>query len=294
MKMNLDYYRIFYCVANCGSVTSAAKELCISQPAVSQTLKLLEAGLEVTLFTRNSKGVKLTPEGEVLYTFVKKGYESLQLGEDTIKKMRNMEYGEIRIGASDMTLQYYLLPFLEHFHEKYPRIKVTVTNGPTPETLEYLKEGKIDFGVVSEPLMEIKDYDVIKVKQIQDVFVAGNLYEYLKHRELSLQELEQQPIICLEHNTSSRTYVDEYLKENGVVLKPEFELATSNMIVQFALRNLGIGLVVKEFAQDYLNTGELFELTFDRIIPKRHFCIVKDKHQMISKAAKQLLEIMNL
>lgn len=291
--MNLDYYRIFYYVAKNGSVTAAAKELCISQPAVSQTLKLLEESLTTSLFVRTQKGVTLTKEGEVLYTYVKRGYETMLQGESMVYKMRNLDYGEIRIGASDMTLQYFLLPYLERFHEKYPKIKVIVTNGPTPETLDYLKEGKIDFGVVSEPLLEYKELEIKKVKEIQDVFVAGSRFLQYKDKEFSLKELEHQPIICLEQNTSTRTYINNFLNKNDVVLTPEFELATSDMIVQFALRNLGIGLVVRAFASKYIDSGELFELRLNPSIPKRHFCIVKDSKQNISSAAMSLLKMID-
>lgn len=293
MRMNLEYYRIFYYVANHNSITAAAKELNISQPAVSQTLKLLESGLSVSLFTRTPKGVKLTQEGEVLYSYIKRGYETILLGETTIEKMLNLEYGEIRIGASDMTLQYYLLPHLERFHERYPKIKVKVTNVPTPETLEYLKDGKIDFGVVSEPLLEDEDIQVTRVKEIRDVFVAGSRFSKYKDKVIPLSDLEKQPIICLEQNTSSRTYVNEFLKKNGVVLTPEFELATSNMIVQFAIRNLGIGLVVESFATELLQTGELFEVQLNPPIPKRNFCIVQDKKQSLSSVALSLLKMMD-
>ena len=292
MMINLEHYRVFYYVAKHGSITTAAKELCISQPAVSQSLKLLEQNLEVNLFTRTPKGVKLTKEGEVLYSFVKRGYEMINLGENSIKKMKNLEEGEIRIGASDMTLQYYLLPFLEQFHEKHPTIKVNVTNGPTPETLAYLKEGKIDFGVVSEPLLHHKGFQITKVKEIQDVFVAGSRFFMYKDKVLPLSELEHQPIICLEQNTSSRTYINEFLGKNEVMLTPEFELATSNMIVQFALRNLGIGLVVRSFAKEHIDSGDLIELQLTPPIPKRHFCIVRDKKQSLSSAAISLLEMM--
>lgn len=291
--MNLDYYRIFYYVAKNGSVTAAAKELCISQPAVSQTLKLLEESLSTSLFVRTQKGVKLTKEGEVLYSYVKRGYETMLQGESMVYKMRNLDYGEIRIGASDMTLQYYLLPYLERFHEKFPKIKVIVTNGPTPETLDYLKEGKIDFGVVSEPLLDYKELEIKKVKEIQDVFVAGSRFLQYKDKEFSLKELEHQPIICLEQNTSTRTYINNFLNKNDVVLTPEFELATSDMIVQFALRNLGIGLVVRAFASEYIDCGELFELKLNPPIPKRHFCIVKDNKQNISSAAMSLLKMID-
>lgn len=148
---NLEYFRVFLYVARAGSVSDGARELSISQPAVSQSLKQLERQLGVELFSRASKGIKLTKEGQELYHYVEKGYDQLSIGVDKVRQMINLESGEIRIGASDMTLQFYLLPYLERFHEKYPSIKVTVTNAPTPETLHFLEEGKIDFGIVSTP-----------------------------------------------------------------------------------------------------------------------------------------------
>lgn len=294
MNIDLEYYRIFYFVAKAGSFTQAGEDLCISQPAVSQAIKLLETNLGSKLFIRIPKGVKLTPEGEVLYNYVQRGYEYLLMGEEKFQKMLDLENGEIRIGASDMTLQFYLLPYLEKFHEKFPKIKVTVTNAPTPETLDYLYEGKIDFGIVSEPFEAKPDIGVIKVREIQDIFVAGSRFNYLNGRVLDYKELENLPIICLEHNTSSRKYIDEFLKRNNVILRPEFELAMSDIIVKFAGRNLGIGCVVSEFAQDAIADGTLFELKFDKKIPKRHFCIITGNQNPISTAAKELLSMLNV
>jgi len=292
MNINLEYYKIFYTVAGCGSFTGAAEALCITQPAVSQAIKLLEGNLGSNLFIRTQKGVKLTPEGEVLYSYVARGYESILLGETKFKKMIDLENGEIRIGASDMTLQFYLLSFLEAFHMKYPGIKVMVTNAPTPETLEYLYEGKIDFGVVSAPFTAKPEITVQPVKEIEDAFVAGSRFYELKDKIIEYADLEKLPIICLEQNTSTRTYVDEVLKNNGVILKPEFELATSDMIVQFTLRNLGIGSVVKNFAEKFISSGELFELKFRKQIPKRNFCIITSDKNPTSTAAKELLDMM--
>lgn len=292
MSINLEYYKIFYFVAKYGSFTGAAEELCISQPAVSQGVKLLENSLGSSLFVRTPKGVKLTKEGEVLYSYVARGYESILLGESKFKKMIDLENGEIRIGASDMTLQFYLLSYLQTFHEKYPKIKVTVTNAPTPETIDFLYEGKIDFGVVSAPFHTKAEIQVKEVQYIEDIFVAGKRFEYLKNQILDFSDLEKLPIICLEKNTSTRSYIDEYLQANGVVLQPEFELATSDMIVQFTLRNLGIGSVVRNFAAKYLASGELFELKFGERIPQRNFCVITSDKNPISTAAKELLVMM--
>lgn len=292
MDINLEYYKIFYHVGIAGSISGAANQLCISQPAVSQSVKQLENALGTSLFVRKSKGVTLTAEGEVLFSYIKQGYEYMLLGESKLKQLLDMDKGEVRIGASDMTLRYYLLNHLETFHEQYPNIKVSVTNAPTPETLKYLLEGKIDFGIVSGPVEEAEWLSVSPVKDIQDVFIAGSRFQKFCGKKLHLKQLEQMPIVCLEPNTSTRKYVDGFLRENGVVITPEFEIATSDMIVQFVLKNFGVGCVVKEFAKDYLDSGELFELDFHKEIPARQICVAMNEKMPMSNAGKHLYEMM--
>lgn len=290
MDINLEYYKIFYYVASYKSITIAAEKLSISQPAVSQAVKHLEADLSCTLFVRTPKGVRMTKEGEMLFSYVQRGYETILSGEKKLLEMLNLEKGEICIGASDMTLQFYLLPYLEQFHEKYPKIRVTVTNAPTPETLKHLADGKIDFGIVSTPIEPHPHLKVTAVKEISDIFVAGKKFEHLKGKRLSYHKLEQYPVMCLEGATSTRRYVEEFLATEGVALKPEFELATSDMLIQFAIRNLGIASVVSEFAAEQMKNGTLFALQFDREIPKRQFCIVADDRVPLSAAAAKLLD----
>lgn len=292
MTTNLEYYKVFYHVGRLGSVTLAAKALSVSQPAVSQSIKQLEVALGTKLLVRTAKGMKLTGEGQVLFQYVKEGYKQIELGENKIKEMLNLEYGEINIGASDMTLQFYLLPFLEQFHEKYPKIKVKVSNGPTPENISFLQEGKIDFAVVSTPFQGESDLKEIRVKEIEDVFIAGRKFIQYKNKTLDFQELENLPLITLEKNTSTRSSMNEFLSEMGIEMKPEFELSTSDMIVQFALRNLGVGNVMKEFAKEYIDSGILFELRFNHVIPKRHICIVIDSKKPLSTATSKLWNIL--
>jgi DNA-binding transcriptional LysR family regulator len=292
MNVNLEYYKIFYHVAACQSITGAAKELCISQPAVSQGLKQLETALGTKLFLRTVKGVTLTNEGRILFSYVKNGIEQIQLGEQKLQEVLNMTTGEIRIGASDMTLQFYLLPYLRTYHKMYPDIKVTVTNAPTPQTIEHLYEGRIDFGIVSNPFADKKHLNILPVREIQDVFVAGSRFWTYKQKMLRYEDLCNLPIICLEPHSSTRYYVDTFLESNHVKLEPEFELSTSDMIVQFALQNLGIGCVVQDFAQSYLDSDELFILQFDKQIPKRHICVVNDDRLPLSVAAGRLMELL--
>lgn len=292
---NLELYKTFYYVAKAGSITAAAQQLSLSQPAVSQSMKLLESQLNVSLFQRTAKGIRLTKEGEILFPYAESCCESIRQGEQKLKELMNLDLGEIRIGASDMTLKYYLLPYLEQFHRQYPKIKVVVSNSPTPETLTALSENRIDLGIVSSPLpagiTASNGFVAQKVREIQDIFVAGNRFWELKNKQLSYQMLEQLPVICLEKNTSTRKYMDAFLEQNHVSLAPEFELATSDMIVQFALRNLGIGCVMKDFALEALDNGELFELCFTPVIPPRSFYLIHRETGSLAPAARKFIAL---
>lgn len=292
MNINLEYYKIFYFVSKYGSVTVAAKELCISQPAVSQGVKQLEEGLGVILFQRSSKGMTLTAEGEALFYYISRGYEQIIQGEQKVKEMLDIESGEIRIGASDMTLQFYLLPYLEQYHSIYPRIKVNVTNAPTPSTIERLLEGKIDFGVVSTPFIEDSRIRVYKGRIIRDIFVAGERFSALRNETLCYDKLSEFPLICLEENTSTRKYIDNFLSKKSVMINPEFELATSSIVVQFAVRNMGIGCVVEDFAKEEIRAGRLFKLNFEEEIPEREICVITDNRMPLSRAAEAMLELL--
>ena len=291
MNVNLEYYRVFYYVCAHGSLTAAARELCISQPAVSQAVRQLEKEAGIKLFLRTSKGVQLTKEGELLYHYVKSGVECLLEGEKMVERMLNMEMGEVRIGASDMTLQFYLLPFLEQFHREYPKIKVNVSNAPTPETIKSLEEGKIDFGVVTTPFECRGTMNQIPVKAIRNMFIAGNSFRELEGKALDYSALTGLPCIFLEKNTSTRSFMDAFLLQQGIELKPEFELAISDMIVQFAKRNMGVGCVMEGFARDALEAGDVFELKFNMEMPSRHICVVTGESSLISMPGRRLLEM---
>lgn len=292
MNLNLEYYKAFYYVGKYQSITRAAEELSISQPAVSQAIRNLENALGTSLFVRTSKGMRLSAEGAVLYPWVAQGYEYICLGEQKLREQMNLEAGEIRIGASDMTLQFYLLDYLEQFHEQYPQIKMRVTNAPTPETLKHLQEGKIDFGAVTAPVAADSHLALHKVREIRDIFVAGEKYRSYSDRVVSFQELEKLPLISLEGKTSSRTYVEEFVRQFQVQLRPEFELATSDMLIQFAKRGLGIASVVEDFARKDLKEGTLFALQLEQEIPARAMYLVTNEQIAMSSAARRLLQFM--
>jgi len=291
MDINLELYKVFYHVVITGSISKASRELFISQPAVSQAIRNLESKLGGQLFLRTPKGIILTPEGEVLYKYIEPAYNMILMAENKFSEAINLGNGEIRIGASDMTLKFFILPYLEEFHKIYPKVRIKVTNGPTPETINFLKSGLIDFGVVSLPISDDSALEIINVMEIQDCFIANYKFGQLASKKIHLNELAEYPIMMLEKNTSTRRYIDDYLSLNKVRIVPEIELATSDLLVQFARRGLGISCVVRSFAEPDLQNGSLFEVDLVEKIPSRQICIIKLKNTPLSAAAVKFIDL---
>ena len=292
MDVNLELYKIFYHVVKAGSISKASQELFISQPAVSQSIKKLESRIGGQLFTRAPKGIVLTPEGEVLFKYIEQGYNMFMLAEKKFMEAINLDSGTIRIGASDMTLKYFLLPHLEEFHQRYAKVKIKVTNMPSPQTIEALKTGAIDFGVVSLPLAADDSLEVNPVMEIQDCFVANEQFQELAGREVSIHELVNYPLIMLERKTTTRQYIDDYLLRHSISLEPEFELATSDLIVEFACRGLGVSCVMRDFARESIEKGLLFEINLKEKIPARQIAVVTLRNVPLTAAAKKFMELM--
>lgn len=289
--INLERYRVFYFTANTLNFSKAAEEMFISQPAVSQMIKQLEEELDSQLFFRSPRGVKLTPEGEVLFQYVEKAYNLIMAGEQKIVEIHNLMSGEIKIGASDTLSKYYLIPILEEFHQKYPDVKIQVTNRTTPETVKLLKGGSVDFGIVNLPL-EDKQLIINECLKIQDCFVAGEKYQELAQKELSIYELANYPLLILEKGTNTRKFIDTFAAKHGLMLTPEIELGSIDVLVEFAKIGLGISYVVKDFIEEELAQSLLYEIRLKEPIPERSIGIVLNKDIPLSKAADKFIEIL--
>ncbi|MFD0676528.1 MULTISPECIES: LysR family transcriptional regulator [unclassified Paenibacillus] len=293
MIHNMEWYRVFYFTAKAGSLSKAAEELFITQPAVTHSIKQLESKLGGQLFIRTSKGVNLTAEGEVLFKYIEQAYHFISNGERKIAEMHQLVEGEIKIGAGDTLCRHYLLPHLQSYHEAYPSIKIQVTNRTTAETVTLLKEGKIDLGIINLPLAQTDNkINVQESIPITDCFVAGVKHKYLSETLISLEALLQQPIILLEKGSSIRTYIDTFAESQSLTIKPEIELGSIDLLVDFARSGFGIACVIKDFVSHELAEGSLYEIRLKTPIPPRKVGIVTLKGTPLSVAAKHILDMM--
>ena len=292
MNVNFDLYNIFYVVAKNGSISSAADVLFISQPAVTFQIKKLEEQLGVSLFTRTKHGVVLTDEGNILFNYVKNGIESIINGENTLSNLKNLDSGILRIGASTTVSRHVLMPYLEKFHEKYPKIDIQIVTNLSSELIPKLKNGLIDIiilNIVDEVID--KDINIVECRKIQDCFVVNSTYKDLINKELSFSDLNDYPLILQSKGSNTRKFLDDLVIKHNVVLKPIMELASYSLVVEFSKIGLGIGYVTKDYIKKELDNKELFILNIKENIPKRSVGIATSKTHLPSFSAKKLIEI---
>lgn len=294
MDVNFELYKVFYYVAKSLSFSEASKYLYISQPAVSQSIKILEERLGCKLLFRKSKQVKLTPEGEVLFVYIEQAVNYIKTGERNLNDINSLVEGDVRIAASDTICKYYLLPYFKRFSEMYPNIKIHITNRTSPQCAELLRKGSVDFSVVNiSGRQTYSNMDVKQLKTIQDVFIAGKSYSYLKGRELELKDMENYPIIVLERNSTTREYFDDLLKENGINITPEIELGSVDLLIELAKIGLGISYVMADCIEDGLKNGDIFVLNIKEEMPERKLGIITHRDIPLAAAAKRFIEMLD-
>jgi DNA-binding transcriptional LysR family regulator len=290
MDVNFELYKVFYYVAQNLSFSSAAEKLFISQSAISQSIKVLEEKMNCHLFFRNTKSVKLTHEGEILFKYIEQAFNFIKLGEQNITEINSLNMGEIKIGATDTICKYYLLPYLKSFNKAYPNIKIKITNSTSPKCVELLNNGLVDFSLVNLPIENTKNIKVTELRPINDVFIAGKNFINLKGKEISIKELKNHPVLALEKNTVSRKFLDDFLNSYGVDITPEIELGSIDLLVELAKIGMGVSFVMHDCAKSSIDNDELFVLNIKEEIPKRYLGIITHNNIPLSVAAVRFIE----
>lgn len=291
MSDPIGKYRTFLAVSEAGSISEAARRLFVSQPAVSAEISGLEAALGVCLFHRSRRGIRLTEAGEILAAHVRSAFSLLEAGREKLRDLTSLETGSLRIGASDMTLRFYLLDYIAEFHRRYPGVRLTVTNAPTPRTLTALSDGAIDFGVVSGPLPEVGEGLMLHpVREVQDVFLVAPSHPLAGRAAVTREELAAYPMLMLEGDTSTRRYLETWLGPDFP--PPAIELATSDLLLEFAKRGIGVAPIAEDFAAAALAAGEVVRLPIVDGPAPRQFYLAYSSRLSPSAAARRMLALL--
>ncbi len=287
MDINYELYKVFYQVAKSLSFSDAADTLFISQSAVSQSIKTLEKRLNQTLFIRSTKRVALTKEGELLLKHIEPAINLISRGENQL--CADPKSGvQLRIGASDTICRYYLVPFLNNFHKKYPNIHIKVTNGTSHQCAKLLERNEVDVIVTNSPNSALNNMmQIIPVKEFRDIFIANEEAFPLTDHPITLQELQKYPILMLDKRSTTSIFLHNLFLENSLDLVPAIELSSNDLLIDLAKIGLGVAFI-PDFCVKELENLAVINITQE--IPSRMLVAAYNNDIPISDAAKYFIE----
>lgn len=286
MNIDLELYRVFYVVAKHKHMTRASEELHISQPAISQSIKKLEEQLNGTLFLRSNKGMELTEEGKMFYSYVKGALELIDNAEKEFTSFKDLSKGEIKIGCSTSLTKLILLDAIERFHKDYPNIDINITNDLTSNLITDLKLGKLDFVIFNESNVKESNVLLKKIKELKQGFVY-NPSIFIDDVE-SFNDLNNYPLILQQKESNSRKLLDYIALSNNVSLNPKMEVVSQELITEFAHIGLGIGFVIIDLAKR--NFNDLKELKINKNIPNINVFLATNKSVSLTFASKKFID----
>lgn len=288
MDVNYELYKVFYKVAKTLSFSEASKELFISQSAVSQSIKVLEKRLNQTLFIRSTKKVRLTKEGEMLFKHIEPAINLIIRGENQIFEANELGGGQLRIGASDTICRYLLVPYLNDFHKKYPKVHIQVTNGTSLQCVELLESNQVDLIVINTPNSRLNNITSVRtVQEFQDVFIVNKEAFHIEDTTLSLSDLLNFPILMLEKNSTTSEYLHKLFLQHSLDLVPAIELSSNDLLIDLAKIGLGIAFI-PDFCIDP-NNKDLITLKTQEELPKRTLVAAYNDKVPLSGAAEYFI-----
>lgn len=287
MDINYELYKVFYYVATTLSFSEASKKLYISQSAVSQSIKALEGKLSQTLFIRSTKKVRLTPEGEILLRHIEPAISLIRRGESQLLESITTG-GQIRIAASDTICRYFLVPYIERFHQALPNLHIKIINATSIRCVDILKNGQADFIVVNYPNAYLNNlWSIKRIKQFRDVFVANQSFSQLKDRKPSLAELSEYPLLMLDKQSTTSEFLHSLFQQHQLELVPEAELSSNDLLIDLARIGLGVAFVPDYCVPD--DSDELFIVETRESLPQRELAVVYNDKLPVSPAVTEFL-----
>ena len=281
-NINLNLYKCFYEVCKYGNISKTAENSFISQSAISKSIKKLEEELGTKLFIRNKNGVILTDKGKELLYFVEKSYNNLIIAERSMKETENLDKGKLSIGMPSNVGTFYLFDKIIDFQKKYPNIEITIVTGGTSKLLSLLDSHEVDFIVDTYPINDLKEE--LELKELLEVEYCFAIKKNSKICNSSLinniNDIKDYPLILPIKNTENRNNLDIYLEKNNIEINNVLNIHTSEMIISFIKKDLGIGYIIKNLLDNDLEALNINGL------PKAKLGIVYNKKYLTTAPQK--------
>ena len=296
MNISFDLYRYFFYMCEFKNITKASEYLYISQPALSKQVHLLENKLGKKLFIRTKSGIELTIDGQNLYDEIKDSIIKLNSIENKYNGKEIQHETTIKIIAGHLTTKNILLDTIAKINNIYPMIKFELTTYPYDEAIELLHQDKCD--LIFFCMQEVKNVPsnvcIKKLVNVNDTLIVGNILKEKIPSKIPILELDNYPIICKNGFSVAKEYIKKYYEENGLVFNPKYKLSNNWLIEEYVKRNLGIGILTKEFIKKELDNKTLFEIETDIKLPAKELGYAyRDNslnYDIIKEITKQLVK----
>jgi DNA-binding transcriptional LysR family regulator len=289
--MNFNQLRIFYSVAKNKSVTLAAKELYLTQPAVSIQIHLLEDDYGVKLFNRSGKGITTTEEGNLLFSYAEKILNLSDETDEALRQIKSLERGKVKIGAGRTIGAYYLPQLFESFTLKYPNIGIQMDIGSSSQVIEGILSFRNDIGFIGTDYFN-KNLVVIPFTKDRLVLITPPDHELTHKKVISYKDLSGQKMIMREKGSGTRELIENELVNRKVSTETIMELGSNEAIKHAVEAGLGISIISNNVIKREKDLGRVKILHFSNnqdIIMNIYIVYHKDKH--LSPLLKSFLNI---
>ncbi|MBE9593428.1 MAG: LysR family transcriptional regulator [Proteobacteria bacterium] len=289
--MNFNQLRIFYSVAKNKSVTLAAKELYLTQPAVSIQIHLLEDDYGVKLFNRSGKGITTTEEGNLLFSYAEKILNLSDETDEALRQIKSLERGKVKIGAGRTIGAYYLPQLFESFTLKYPSIGIQMDIGSSSQVIEGILSFRNDIGFIGTDYFN-KNLVVIPFTKDRLVLITPPDHELTHKKVISYKDLSGQKMIMREKGSGTRELIENELVNRKVSTETIMELGSNEAIKHAVEAGLGVSIISNNVIKREKDLGRVKILHFSNnqdIIMNIYIVYHKDKY--LSPLLKSFLNI---
>ena len=290
--MNLNQLKIFFLVIRRGSLTAAAAELNITQPAVTKAIKRLQEHYDVRLVERAGKKWVLTTAGKALYQIAGRIFQLEHRAEDCIRSFREQGERRLQIHASETFGGYYLPELINRYQRLHPDITVSVDILPNERVVECTAALDNDLGFISHPIRH-RNLMVREVLQERLVLIVASGHALARRRTLEPRDLAGQPIIKHEQGSAQQKAMDELLGRNRSGPSNHLEFSNNEAIKRAVAAGAGISLISEKVAADEIRAGKLEVLHLSRPPIMRTFYMVHHKGKYISGPLESLIEMVD-
>jgi DNA-binding transcriptional LysR family regulator len=273
--------RAFTVLARCGSFTQAARELHLTQSAVSHAMRALEEDIGCRLLDRMGKKATLTQAGEQLLVRAEKILAEMALARDEITQLGKWGVGRLRLGATTTACQYLLPPVLREFKESFPACTISIDPGDTPQAIELLRAHRIDLAFVLEPQGEPQlDFRHLFTDDLQ--FIVSPMHAWAQAGRVIESEVPRQSYILYEKTSYTFKMIQDYFRERDQVLFTFMELGNMEAIKELVKLNLGVCILAAWIARKEIAEKSLVALPLGRKKLQRKWGILHWKDRRLS------------